>query len=106
MFSLYRILLFTHIIEKKCHLVSVYYFHFLAVSDTSENDTKADVDETIANKSTDESEISKFQCRVCMENDKEIIFVGCGHGSCMACSNELKKCHICRKRIRKKIRLF
>ena len=45
------------------------------------------------------------QCQICMERDKDVVFM-CGHGACARCSNKLRDCHVCRKTIQNRIRLF
>ena len=44
-------------------------------------------------------------CKVCLEKLPKVVF-SCGHCSCISCANRLIKCHICRKTISKKTRLF
>nr|CAB3263830.1 zinc finger protein ZF(ZZ/RING)-1 [Phallusia mammillata] len=41
-------------------------------------------------------------CPICMETQMEVVFVPCGHTTCRKCSETLKVCHICRKKIEKK----
>ena len=50
--------------------------------------------------------VYKHECAVCMENEIDIVFSSCGHGCCPVCSNKLKRCHICRKKIKKKIKMY
>ena len=50
-------------------------------------------------------ETQVVSCKVCLENLPKVVF-SCGHCSCISCANKLNKCHICRKTISKKTRLF
>lgn len=46
-------------------------------------------------------------CKICMDNDANVVFTPCGHMvSCMQCSQKLKKCAICRRKIKGSIRAF
>ena len=45
-------------------------------------------------------------CAVCLDAPKKVVFDGCGHGSCQKCSISLTWCHLCRTRIRKKIKFY
>ncbi|XP_018576504.1 E3 ubiquitin-protein ligase MIB1-like [Anoplophora glabripennis] len=44
-------------------------------------------------------------CAICMENKRDMVFL-CGHGTCSTCANSLVSCHICRKTIQMKIRIY
>ena len=46
-----------------------------------------------------------IQCAICMERDKQILFL-CGHGACRECSERLETCHICRRQIQNKIQMY
>ncbi|KAL1497181.1 hypothetical protein ABEB36_008180 [Hypothenemus hampei] len=56
-----------------------------------------------------ESKIAEIEeshmCNICMEKKRNIIFL-CGHGTCNRCADTLKKCHMCRKTITKRIRIY
>lgn len=40
---------------------------------------------------------SKWECKVCMENDVESVFLPCGHAmACSSCSGRLRDCPVCR----------
>lgn len=55
-----------------------------------------------------ENEIKKTQnCVVCMVNQREMVFVPCGHfATCNSCSDKLKICSICNKSITNKTKLY
>ena len=54
----------------------------------------------------DSEEMEKaYQCPICLENAINIVF-GCGHGTCLNCSSSLEKCHMCRKRITQRTKMF
>ncbi|GAU40550.1 hypothetical protein TSUD_367530 [Trifolium subterraneum] len=44
-------------------------------------------------------------CTICLSNEKDLAF-GCGHMTCRECGSKIHKCHICRKKIVNRIRLF
>ncbi|CAL5196524.1 unnamed protein product [Lathyrus oleraceus] len=44
-------------------------------------------------------------CTICLGNEKDMAF-GCGHMTCRECGSKIRKCHICRKKITNRIRLF
>lgn len=44
-------------------------------------------------------------CNICMEHNRNVAFL-CGHGACKRCAAPLTICHMCRKRVRKKINLY
>ena len=46
-----------------------------------------------------------IQCAICMERDKNMIFL-CGHGACRECSERLETCHICRREIQNRIQMY
>lgn len=46
-------------------------------------------------------------CRICLEKDREIVFMPCGHLiSCRECGAKLDNCAICRKQIYMYVRAF
>nr|KYP69020.1 E3 ubiquitin-protein ligase RGLG1 [Cajanus cajan] len=44
-------------------------------------------------------------CSICLTNEKNMAF-GCGHMTCLECGSKIHKCHICRRKITSRIRLF
>ncbi|XP_058747274.1 uncharacterized protein LOC131620282 [Vicia villosa] len=44
-------------------------------------------------------------CTICLGSEKDMAF-GCGHMTCRECGTKIRKCHICRKKIVNRIRLF
>ena len=46
-----------------------------------------------------------IKCWVCTERKRNVVFL-CGHGACQDCADQLETCHICRKKITKKIQMF
>ncbi|TKY68549.1 Nuclear-pore anchor [Spatholobus suberectus] len=44
-------------------------------------------------------------CSICLTNEKNMTF-GCGHMTCTECGTKIRKCHICRKKITIRIKLF
>jgi len=54
----------------------------------------------------DEEATEVISCKICLVNTPKVIFTTCGHSACFSCSNKLNNCHICRKRISKKIKIF
>ncbi|QDZ20307.1 RING-type domain-containing protein [Chloropicon primus] len=45
------------------------------------------------------------KCGICWFHKKEVAF-GCGHQVCAACSPKIEQCHICRKQVDLRVRLF
>ena len=45
------------------------------------------------------------QCAICLERDVNLAFE-CGHQVCDTCGEGLSKCHICRKDIGRRLKLF
>ena len=46
-------------------------------------------------------------CKICFENDSNILFLPCAHlCSCSKCSENLTKCPICRRNIDEKVRTY
>ncbi|KAH1024185.1 E3 ubiquitin-protein ligase MIB2 [Dendroctonus ponderosae] len=56
-----------------------------------------------------ESKIAEIEesnaCSICMERKRNVVFL-CGHGTCHKCADTLKRCHMCRKTITKKIPIY
>ncbi|XP_067046975.1 ankyrin-3-like isoform X2 [Acropora muricata] len=46
-----------------------------------------------------------IECCICTERRKNVVFP-CGHGTCRDCADQLVTCHICQKKITKKIQTF
>ena len=47
------------------------------------------------------------QCKVCMDAHANIALVPCGHiACCLQCSNELKKCLLCRTKIKHRLKIY
>ncbi|XP_076895439.1 E3 ubiquitin-protein ligase RGLG4-like [Bidens hawaiensis] len=44
-------------------------------------------------------------CPICLTNEKDMAF-GCGHMACKECGSRLSLCHICRRQITSRIRLY
>ncbi|KAG4399454.1 hypothetical protein GLYMA_08G234500v4 [Glycine max] len=44
-------------------------------------------------------------CSICLANEKNMAF-GCGHMTCLECGPKIRECHICRRQITSRIRLF
>ena len=49
-----------------------------------------------------------FRCGVCMETEllQFVVFIPCGHTACTTCVVHLTNCHLCRKPIEHKQRMF
>ncbi|CAF1155162.1 unnamed protein product [Didymodactylos carnosus] len=47
----------------------------------------------------------RIQCQICMDREKNIVFVSCGHSCCVECAQLLHICHTCRKPITEKLKL-
>ena len=45
-------------------------------------------------------------CGICMDRERNAVFVTCGHGSCMKCSQSLKICHTCRAEIKSVVQTY
>ncbi len=46
-------------------------------------------------------------CKICMDNDVNIVFLPCGHlVSCQECAPNIKKCAVCRKLIRGTVKTY
>ena len=41
----------------------------------------------------------KYECSICMENTKNIVFIPCGHAFCDGCSGDTRECYLCRQPI-------
>lgn len=47
----------------------------------------------------------KIMCSVCLDKDCQIVF-SCGHMICERCDQSLRKCHICRMKILRRVKIF
>lgn len=70
-------------------------------------------EEAVTNGSTSQIEVeeiaddTKNKCVVCYENDKEFVFIPCGHmATCAKCSFSMNVCPICRSNITAKQRVY
>jgi len=54
----------------------------------------------------DEEVTEVISCKVCLINTPKVVFTSCCHCACFSCANKLIDCHICRKKISRKIKLF
>ena len=54
----------------------------------------------------DEEATEVFSCKICLVNALKVVFTSCGHTACSSCADKFKDCHICRKTISKKIKIF
>jgi len=44
---------------------------------------------------------SQLQCKICMDNDADVVFLPCGHMvACTTCARALRKCAVCRALIK------
>ena len=48
----------------------------------------------------------KYECSICMENTKNIVFIPCGHAFCEGCSGNTKECYLCRQPISFKQKMY
>ena len=48
----------------------------------------------------------KYECSICIENTKNIVFVPCGHAFCEGCSGNTKECYLCRQPISFKQKMY
>ncbi|XP_077560807.1 uncharacterized protein LOC144175627 isoform X4 [Haemaphysalis longicornis] len=59
-----------------------------------------------AKKRPKEEEIDdRHTCAICMERERTVAFL-CGHGACQECATKIKRCHFCRARVKKRIKLY
>lgn len=50
--------------------------------------------------------MSKDTCSICLDNERNIVIVPCGHTCCSECSKTLTSCMVCRGSIEKKQKIF
>ena len=66
--------------------------------------------ENIENSTISEDERQKlenFKCVICLERDKNVVFLTCNHMVCCEqCANIVKDCPLCRKNITSRIKVF
>ena len=48
----------------------------------------------------------KYECSICMENTKNIVFIPCGHAFCDGCSGDTRECYLCRQPISFKQKMY
>jgi len=58
------------------------------------------------NDEVDEEAKEPVTCKVCLVNTPKVVFTSCCHCACFSCADKLKDCHICMKKISKKIKIF
>lgn len=82
------------------------------VGSTSESSTNHNLNESAASNERMkqlENKIAQMEesqtCAICLENKRDVVFL-CGHGTCTICADSLVSCHLCRKPIEKKIRIY
>lgn len=46
------------------------------------------------------------RCRVCLEKRANALFIDCGHVACGTCALKISKCHICRRTIMVRRKIF
>jgi len=55
----------------------------------------------------DEEAKEPVTCKICfVVNTSKVVFISCGHSACFSCADKLKDCHMSRKTISKKIKIF
>lgn len=52
------------------------------------------------------SDEDRYRCGICMDDQREIGLIPCGHTFCSKCSNDMKTCPICRKVVKDKLKLY
>jgi hypothetical protein len=48
----------------------------------------------------------KYECSICIENTKNIVFIPCGHAFCKGCSGNTRECYLCRQPISFKQKMY
>jgi len=48
----------------------------------------------------------KYECSICIENTKNIVFIPCGHAFCDTCSGNTRECYLCRQPISFKQKMY
>jgi len=49
----------------------------------------------------------KTMCKICEENEKQVVFLPCGHFcTCFDCSERIENCPLCRGAIIQKVKTF
>ena len=49
---------------------------------------------------------NKYDCRVCMTNEKDTVLIPCGHFLCSQCVSKVPECPMCRAQIDKTVKLY
>jgi len=44
--------------------------------------------------------LTQSRCQICVDREKNVVFLPCGHTACRECANRLYICHQCRQDIR------
>jgi len=52
-----------------------------------------------------DDKIESEECPICMDNAKDMAF-GCGHRACSSCARQIHECHVCRRRITFRLKLY
>ncbi|XP_005097523.2 uncharacterized protein LOC101852689 [Aplysia californica] len=77
------------------------------VSETQE--LQEELNRSMSSMRSMEEELSSFRdkclCPICLDRYKDLAFQ-CGHQTCQDCSQQLRECPVCRREIKKRIRLF
>lgn len=81
------------------------------ITETETRQTTRSAAESTLDTSMLEEENSKLKyqlsCKICMENDADIVFLPCGHmAACETCAGKIRKCAICRKLIKGRVKAF
>ncbi|KAH3868649.1 hypothetical protein DPMN_031800 [Dreissena polymorpha] len=55
-----------------------------------------------------DQKVEKKVCKICFDDshDVDCVFIDCGHASCMECAGRLDKCHLCRKVIKDRMKVY
>jgi len=48
---------------------------------------------------------SKYECRICMHNQKDTVLIPCGHFLCYECALKVTECPMCRAQIGRTLQL-
>ena len=77
----------------------------LQLEDNDEEEEEEEVtEETDEEEDEDDDDDDEEKCGFCKKVPKEALFQ-CGHGVCMNCSELLKLCYNCRKKVKKVLKL-
>jgi len=64
------------------------------------------INEQFSDEVDKEAKEEVISCKVCLVNTLKVVFTSCYHCACFSCDDKLKDCHMCRKTISKKARLY